>query len=104
MKWKIPPQKRNNSQLKNVTDVGSKILELKTTKKVMVLPKTTFKISATNGENPEKSFEFPLNSQQIFFALQQIPTMMRSWKKKLRTHKEEVLRMKIISAPFAETK
>lgn len=72
--------------------------ELAITKKAMISPGTTL-ITATDGNNPEKGFEFQLSFQQIFFAFWYNISPM---KKKAKSHEKAVLQKKIISVPSVE--
>lgn len=66
----------------------------------MISPGTTIKITATDGENPEKKSWVSLNIQKIFSAFLDNDAPM---KQKRKDYEEEVLREKIISVPFVET-
>lgn len=56
-------------------------------------------IIATNGKDPKKGFEFPLNFQQIFSAFLDNDAP----RKGKAENYADVLRGNIISAPFVET-
>lgn len=61
--------------------------KLATTEKVMISSGTTFRIIVTDGTNPTKSFEFPLNFQRIISPLSNNDVPM---KEKAKNHEKEV--------------